>query len=78
MRTVLLLALVAVGGALAAFGVSLKNAWYGAPGAVLFLSAAVVWIMGPAKREPVERGGQLTRGRGNRPTHDPKDFVGWD
>jgi hypothetical protein len=77
MRTVLLLAVVLAGGALVTFGVSLNNVWIGAPGVALVLLAAIGWVI-PAKRTPVKRSGRLTRGSGNRPTHDPTDFVGWD
>lgn len=67
-----------VGGTLLVVGSSLDDIWIGVPGVGIILIAGLVWIVSPAKPKPIQRSGNATRDAGNRPTHNPTDFVGWN
>ena len=69
MRTITQLALALAGGALALTGVFQdKGSIVGAGGTVLLIGG-IMWITAPTKPRKMDGG--------NRPKHDPTNFIGW-
>ena len=69
MRAMLQLLFLLAGGALALTGLFQNNGWMGGGGGIVFVIGAIMWITAPTKPQNLDGG--------NRPMHDPTDFVGW-
>jgi len=69
MRTIIQLTLALAGGGLALTGVFQNNGWSVGAGGTVFLVGGIMWITAPTKPRKMDGG--------NRPKHDPTDFIGW-
>lgn len=69
MRKVIQALLILGGGALAIAGFLQNNGWLAGIGGALFVAGGIVWIASPVRPERLDGG--------NRPKHDPTDFIGW-